>query len=118
LGVPFFWVTGCAIAIREEHLDRVALVRAVATSIRVKVAAQFERIELRVGDVDRQATDAPALPPVFIRFRGLFSSLDLFLHPFERGDRFTTPLRVGCNDVQRDVSILHKVAVFEMDTGN
>jgi hypothetical protein len=49
--------------IREEHLDRIALVGAIAASIRAKVATLFERIELRVGDVDRPATDAPALPP-------------------------------------------------------
>ncbi|MFY9837310.1 MAG: hypothetical protein WAK55_12740 [Xanthobacteraceae bacterium] len=48
--------------IPEEHLDRVALVRAVAG---VEVAAHFERIELRVGDVDRAAMDAMA-PPVAV----------------------------------------------------
>ena len=49
--------------IRQEHLDRIALIGAVAASIRVEIAAHFERIELRVGDVDRPAMDAPALPP-------------------------------------------------------
>ncbi|MFY9840239.1 MAG: hypothetical protein WAK55_27980 [Xanthobacteraceae bacterium] len=47
--------------VSEERLDRVAFVGAVATSIGVEVAVHFERIELRVGDVDRQATDAMAL---------------------------------------------------------
>jgi hypothetical protein len=41
--------------IREEHLDRVALVSVVAASVGVEVAVHFERITLRVGDVDRPA---------------------------------------------------------------
>jgi uracil phosphoribosyltransferase len=49
--------------IREKHLDRIALVNAVAASTGVEVAAHFERIELRVGDVDRPAMEGPALPP-------------------------------------------------------
>jgi hypothetical protein len=46
--------------IPEERLDRVALVVAVAASIGVEIAAPFERIELRVADVDRQAMDTAA----------------------------------------------------------
>jgi hypothetical protein len=38
--------------IREERLYRVALISAVAASIRVEVAAHFKRIELRIGDVE------------------------------------------------------------------
>jgi hypothetical protein len=49
--------------IHQERLDRIALVGAVAASIGVEIAAHFERIELRVGDVDRPAVEAPALPP-------------------------------------------------------
>jgi hypothetical protein len=48
--------------IRQEHLDRIALVGAVAASIGVEVTAHFERIELRVGDVDQPAMEAPASP--------------------------------------------------------
>jgi hypothetical protein len=49
--------------IRDECLDCIALVSGVATSIGVEVTAHFERIELRVGDVDQPAMEAPALPP-------------------------------------------------------
>jgi hypothetical protein len=38
--------------IPEEHLDCVALVKAVAAAIGVEIAAPFECIELRVGDAD------------------------------------------------------------------
>jgi hypothetical protein len=44
--------------IAEEHLDCIALVGAVATSVGVYVAAHFERIELRVGQRDRKAVHA------------------------------------------------------------
>jgi hypothetical protein len=44
--------------IREEHLDRIALISAVAASIGIEIARLFERIELRVGDVDRPEMDA------------------------------------------------------------
>jgi hypothetical protein len=44
--------------IREEHLDSVALIGAVAAPIRVEIAALFERIELRVGQRDRKAVHA------------------------------------------------------------
>jgi hypothetical protein len=49
--------------IREEQLDRIALVKAVAASIGVEVAAHFKRIELRVGDVDRPEMEAVPPPP-------------------------------------------------------
>jgi hypothetical protein len=42
----------------EEHLDRVALIGAVATSIGVEIAAHFQRIELRVSQRDRKAVHA------------------------------------------------------------
>jgi hypothetical protein len=45
-------LSGSCQRIPEEHLDGIALIGAIATSIRAKVAALFERIELRVGDVD------------------------------------------------------------------
>jgi hypothetical protein len=48
--------------IPEEHLDRIALIGAVATSVGVEVAALFQHIDLRVGDVDRPAMENPALP--------------------------------------------------------
>jgi hypothetical protein len=51
-GRPVRTLPGLCQRIREEHLDSVALVRAVAASVGVEVAAHFERIELRVGDVD------------------------------------------------------------------
>jgi hypothetical protein len=47
--------------IPEEHLDRIALISALATSIGVEVAACFERIELRVGQRDRKAVHAALL---------------------------------------------------------
>jgi len=43
--------------IRQEHLDCVALVSAVAASIGVEIAAYFERIELCVGDTNGSAPD-------------------------------------------------------------
>jgi hypothetical protein len=49
--------------IHQEHLDRIALVSAVATPIGVEVTAHFERIELGVGNVDRPAMEAPASTP-------------------------------------------------------
>jgi hypothetical protein len=44
--------------IPEEHLDRIALIGAVAASIGIEVTAHFERIELRVGQRDRKAVHA------------------------------------------------------------
>jgi hypothetical protein len=44
--------------IRQEHLDRIALVGAVAASIWVEVTAHFERIEMRVSQRDRKAVHA------------------------------------------------------------
>jgi hypothetical protein len=41
---------------QSTTFDRVALVSAFAAPIGVEVATHFERIELRVGDVDRPAT--------------------------------------------------------------
>ena len=44
------------IRIPEEHLDRIALVVAVAASVGVEIAAHFERIELRAVDVIERRT--------------------------------------------------------------
>jgi hypothetical protein len=55
---PVRTLPGLCQRIPEEHLDSVALVGAVAASIRVEIAALFERIELRVGDVDQPAMEA------------------------------------------------------------
>jgi hypothetical protein len=38
---------------REEILDCIALVGAIATPIGVEIAAYFKLVELRFGDVDR-----------------------------------------------------------------
>jgi hypothetical protein len=56
-------------------IQRIALVNAVAASTGVEVAAHFERIELRVGDVDRPAMEGPALPP-----RNAFTRSRRWLH--------------------------------------
>ena len=50
--------------IHEKHLDRFAFVGAVAAPVWIEIAALFERIELRVRDVDRAVVDAvlPAAP--------------------------------------------------------
>jgi hypothetical protein len=47
---------------REEQLDRIALVKAVAAPIGVEIAPRFKRIELRVSDVNRPAMDAQLAP--------------------------------------------------------
>jgi len=52
------------VKINEKHLDGLAFVGAVATPVRIEIAALFKRIELRVSDVDRAAVAAvlPAAP--------------------------------------------------------
>ena len=51
-------LTGPHQRVSEEHFDRFGFVGAVATPVRIEIAALFKRIELRVSDVDRAAVDA------------------------------------------------------------
>jgi hypothetical protein len=44
--------------LREKHLDPIAFISAVAAPIGIEVAAHFERIEMRLGDIDRPARGA------------------------------------------------------------
>jgi hypothetical protein len=96
---------------REEHLDRIALVGAVAASTGVEVVAYFKRIKLRVADIDRPAMEAPALPPAKC------------LHPWCRSatlvvdlsHRKTSPFRCGQGrrrKLMRIGSLIREVVAF------